>query len=281
MANSSNTTSNSSTTTKAKNNSNVTKRKSNAESCKLDKTHNMCQTKESAGHPGTILGLVDKTCAKRANQAEYDFYLYARKHKLPILKHMPKMYGICSHGDGMYMRVENIKVGMKQPVELDVKLGKFSSDYGDMRDQGVSFLRALYKSTVRTLANVGQGRISRNFAPAKFSFSTLSPRSAFRKFVEGNGGNDKTREEIVLKLNAIVDDLRKIKINIRMIGVSLLIAYDAANPSKVQVKMIDFAHTMPVNEASHSLQYVISGIENIIPYAKPPSMMLKPMHKNT
>lgn len=230
--------------------------------CRVDVGSSACQSKDSAGHPGIFLSTHNGArCAKRANDVEMAFYEHAQRARLPILKHMPKMYTKCTHKGGAYIEFENMKRGMQSPVELDIKLGKFSADWNDLVAQGLSYFRVAFKTVYRTVANVVSGRITRHFAPARFKWAHVrDPHAAFRDFFQG--GQRAARARIVPRLRAIAEALRQTP-HLRTVGMSVLLVYDRSNPDKVNVKLIDFAHTMPVDRAHPSQGYAVSGIENV------------------
>ena len=233
---------------------------------------NGCQSKSSAGHPGSILpSSRTGACLKRVKtDVELDFYRYAERHRLPILKFMPKVRtdSECVYKQNKYIEIENIKSAMEDPVELDIKLGKFASDFRDLRDQGKSILSALAKTSYLRITNVASGRTFRRFAPARPGLMYLPPETVFEDYFRQGGATRQTRKGFRTKLLALRSALKETdeKCKIRMIGASVLLVYDRANPNKTDVKLIDFAHSVMVATKHKSLEYMIQGLDNMIPY---------------
>jgi hypothetical protein len=224
-----------------------------------------CQLPDSAGHPGKILTTHNGArCAKQTNTIEMDFYDYVKRMKASLLKHMPKLYTKCTHDGKRFVEFENLKRGMQAPIELDIKLGKHTADRGDLEAQGLSNFRIAYKIMFSAVVNTASGRRNTYFAPTRFNLTKKSrdPVAVFKAFFK-DCTDPGVREGVLRDLKGCADAFRAMP-PLRTVGVSVLMVYDQKRPSlPVQIKLIDFAHTVPVKNPHKSHAYTVAGIENM------------------
>jgi len=222
---------------------------------------NLCKDEKSIGY--TDLFSTDKyTCAKKTNNVEYNFYKHVIENSLKIKDHIPKLKGVCNFNKTKYIQVENLKANMKKPIELDIKLGKHTVDFQNLKDQNMSWVSAIYKTSKIALRDKFDSRHIHHFGTSHVDYWGLKPNDMFDKFF---GQNQKTKLRVRNKIKKIIGSLQELK-NIRIIGMSLFIVYDFDKPENVKVKLIDFAHTMFVDKHHKSQDYVIHGLENIMTY---------------
>jgi hypothetical protein len=225
----------------------------------LDK--NLCRDNNSVGHKD--LFSIDKyTCVKKTNLVEYKFYKHVIKNNLKIKQHIPKFKGLYNTN---YIQFENIKANMKKPKEIDIKLGKHTVNFQNLRDQNMHLVKAIVKTSKMVIRNTLTNRYVDYFASSNNKYIGLDPKTMFKKYF---GTHHEIKSHVVKKIKQIIIALNELQ-NIRIIGMSLLIVYDQDNPKNIKVKLIDFAHTMFVDDHHKSLDHVIKGLENIITYLSP------------
>lgn len=101
-----------------------------------------CHDTESGGHD--VFKNVGKyKCAKKTNKTEIHFYEELYKAKSALIKHIPKYYG----HEKNFIYLENIKSHFKHPVAIDIKLGKHTVDYSQLRkEQKMEVIPAVIKT---------------------------------------------------------------------------------------------------------------------------------------
>jgi hypothetical protein len=113
---------------------------------------NSCQGKDSGGHSNSIFSTVDGYCAKKIkikkNHSNLELEFYKRLHSLapiPILSFFPQFGGQCQNEKGqVFLKVENVKADFKNPWEMDLKMGAFTSSKQELKENGKTGL-ALYR----------------------------------------------------------------------------------------------------------------------------------------
>lgn len=240
-------------------------------SCKLNKI-NTCQSKSSGGHEGALLSTINGTCAKKTNKTELEFYRDIYKIHSPLTNHIPLYKGICKLNNINRLVVENLKLNMKNPIEIDIKIGKYTAYLSELLNSGYKTSNAIIKTTKMRLSNsftssqdlkfrvVGGNFINKN----KITIQLYNQEYLLTLFVNNNKDIIKP---IINKLKIIINALNKTKF-ISLIGSSVYIVYDSANTKNINVKLIDFAHSHILNEPHPSQQECIIGIKNIISVLK-------------
>lgn len=241
---------------KSKTLSRLSKRKSSKiPQCVFDKD-NKCQSKGSGGHQGTILSVKDIYCAKVVSsdsnvedKLEYKF-LNDKKNQELFSGFIPKFMGLCNKNDKKYLVIENLKYGLKEPVVIDIKVGYQTFNKNIL----------LLAGKPAVIKGLKQGIIDKNSKSGSMGFRAEGMEGAGKSFSKSE--LKKMKPEIFLKhflskdkdnkaINVIINKLNKFRNivqsskydNYLMAGSSMLILYDAKNPSDARVKIIDFANS--------------------------------------
>ena len=224
---------------------------------------NTCNNKKtSGGHNESFFSSSTTTCAKLANKKELCFYNFAIKNKLSILDYMPVMHSLCVMNGKPYIELENLKAGMKSPHELDIKLGKHSADYQDLRELGMNHFDAFMKATRMRSANVITELTDYKWSPRSRDFVGVPHQLVFSEYFNCSSG-DLARAKMILEVKKIIDAMKEL-LTMRIHGMSILFIYDRDQPSNVRVKLIDFAHATSIMRKNDSINYIIAGLESLL-----------------
>jgi hypothetical protein len=239
--------------------------------CKVTKK-NTCQTESSGGHEGALISIKSGYCAKITNKTELEFYRDIYKLNKPIKYHMPFFNGVCKFEGHPRIMVKNLNDGMNKPIEIDIKLGKYTAYLSELVDSGYSLIEAGVKtSRMRIVDNFTSSEqynfviVGGNFFDKSInnkSIQIMDPLYLLELFLS-HDKTGKIRNIIKNKLKRIVKDLKATKY-ISLIGSSVYISYDKKEPSKNNIKLIDFAHSHVERIPHKSLDECLIGLNNLI-----------------
>lgn len=223
-------------------------------------SRNLCQSKNSGGHLGSILSVGTQYCAKRlssggrgnAKDKERMFYeqVWAVNSTYRWLRpFIPRYKGLCTHQDARYSVMQNLKAGMVQPRELDIKLGKATAARAEIKEAS-SRLGALWKKFRHSVLDRSTGSSSKGFRAegvsdwkgSKFSLMRAVPEEVWALYFQGHLGVVK---QVLKALERLIRVIAEHGHQLYLMGSSILILYDAEQGERARplVKLIDFAHS--------------------------------------
>lgn len=217
--------------------------------CKISK-QNYCQGKNSGGHPGTILSIDTRFCAKRTTaqvNRERLFYekVWADNSEFAWLRFaLPKYKGLCHHNQSLYSVLQNLKAGMDSPKELDIKLGKASASKQELKDKA-SLISAVVKKNRHkvldrvTISHLFGFRVEgvSGWRGSKIELMRTEPEIVWGKYFS----SEAVRLQVLAQLRRIIKAVDAHQHQLYMMGSSILIVHDP-DTEKVVVKLIDFEH---------------------------------------
>jgi len=234
---------------------------------------NTCQSKTSGGHEGALISTKSGYCAKLTNKTELEFYRDMYKLNKPIVNHMPLYQGVCELNGETRILVKNLKEGMKKPIEIDIKLGKYTAYLSELLESGYSLRDAVLKTSKMRIGNnftsLGEYNfviVGGNFYESekinKKNIQLIDPVYLLNLFTCYDK-TDKINSIIKRKLSRVLKDLIETKY-ISLIGSSIYIVYDATDVQKNNIKLIDFAHSHVLKVPHKSQNECIIGLKNLI-----------------
>lgn len=234
--------------------------------CKVNKK-NVCQN-EGSGHTAAFITTKDYNCAKNTNQTEIKFYDDIQKNKLTLSKIIPKYYGTCQDSKPRII-IENLKNNIKNPRDLDIKLGKYTVYKEDLLNSGLSIIQTYIKLFKMRLIDEFSSSPCLNFRIIGGNFIDKSSayisdhKDLLKNFLKFDEKNI-LQKQILIELKKIIKILNENK-NLVLIGTSLLFVYDIDKPLKITIKLIDFAHSkiLPIGKTHQTHKDVILGLENL------------------
>lgn len=253
-----------------------------AKACPISK-QNTCQSKTSGGHPGTILSVGKGLCAKKIKMSDdldkervfYEQVWQQSSFLLPLRPIIPKWKGTCTYNDNLYAVIENLKAGMVEPVELDIKIGQSTASYRELLDKApavnaqIKKLRHKVLDRITTSHKLGfRIEASSFWRQSKMKLMKTDPVSVLQTYFATRPAVMKAVHRKLVKLLQVVQKHRE---HLYLVGSSILIIYDKTGTSKkVVVKMLDFAHsevgTISKTSSQHTktMDRYIEGLETLI-----------------
>lgn len=213
---------------------------------------------------------------KNRGELEANFYKYVFTEHHPLERFVPKYYGIETIGDVHYVVMENLLHHMKAPCMLDLKMGQQTYDE-DASPSKIEREKKKYPpQEVIGFRIVGMkvhrsatGETWRSTRDWCMQISPDSMHNAIEHFFfDGKKVRYELIEALLVKLADVVKVLSE-HATWRMYGSSLLILYDAADPTPQSLcaKMIDFAHVYKIQDNGtddgylHGLKFLIGCLE--------------------
>ena len=190
----------------------------------------------------------------------------------PIKYHMPLFKGVCKFEGNSRIMVKNLNDGMNEPIEIDIKLGKYTAYLSELVDSGYSFINAAIKTSRMRIANNFTSTEQYNFVIVGGNFFDNKINNKFIQVMDplyllelflNHDKSGKIRTIIKRKLNRLVKDLEATKY-ISLIGSSVYISYDKKEPRKNNIKLIDFAHSHVEKVPHKSQDECLIGLNNLI-----------------
>jgi len=142
------------------------KGKSDRDDCPPAARINACRAPSatSSGHDGKIYTSTSGHCVKKSSPNEINFYTTLDAYPpggavAALLTVMPTFFGTCQG----HVIMENIKHGMSEPIELAIKLGKYTSDINDLLSSGMGTLQAAAKTIKMRVADALTTSRTHNF----------------------------------------------------------------------------------------------------------------------
>lgn len=247
---------------------------------------NKCLSKGSGGH-GTIYSYNNgKYCAKQVSNNVFEdkeilFYhnnCYIKNSR--ICRYLPEYQGICNKENKNYVLIQNLKNGMEEPIEMDIKIGKETASFKILEKENNSILGSLFKRVrhkiIDSLMSISSKYYFRveglsGFNGSKNKLMKLCPFEAFKIYFS-HDTNDLALKQMYKDLNKILKFVNSKKFNYYMMGSSIYFAYDKSDPTKNIVKLIDFAHSGSVDELNKKFKTKIQkyqgGISNLFKMIK-------------
>ena len=213
---------------------------------------------------------------KNRGELEANFYQYVFAQHHPLERFVPKYYGIETMGDVHYVVMENLLHHMKSPCMLDLKMGQQTYDE-DASPSKIEREKKKYPpQEVIGFRIVGMkvhrsatGETWRSNREWCMQISPDSMHNAIEHFFfDGKKIRYELIEALLVKLADVVKVLSE-HATWRMYGSSLLILYDAADPTPKSLcaKMIDFAHVYKIQDNGtddgylHGLKFLMGCLQ--------------------
>jgi hypothetical protein len=224
--------------------------------CAFDEI-NLCQKPGSGGHPGTIMSVDKIYCAKNVDFSENNLeirFINNQQNQEFLKGFIPKFNGICDLSGKKYIMIENLKYNYVKPVVLDIKIG-FKSANKDIlellkykKNKSFKLFKQSYIDNHSTSAKYGyraegyEGSYGEKIV-SKGTLKSMKPEKTFTMYFSKDYYN--------IALKDMIQTLRKLYSIIMqpefnpyvLTGSSLLFIYDATDPSKNSIKMIDFSNS--------------------------------------
>jgi hypothetical protein len=223
-----------------------------------------CASSSSVGHRGTIaavrVGSKTAACAKRTNHAELRFYEEASQ----LRGVMPRFHGTCKFPGDADPRVvlENMKRGMARPREMDVKIGRYTSDLRDLLSMPTNVMQALRKDAIMKIVDTLTSSSRINFRVTAHPFR---PLNAIQQFFAADPRGAACRSTL-RQLQTVHEAIRNLPRDAVLVGMSVLIVYDEKHPTTCRVRLIDFAHSHLkglAGAARSSVDECVTGIRKL------------------
>ncbi len=218
---------------------------------------NLCQKPGSGGHPGTIMSVDKIFCAKKVDVTDDNLELrfINNEQNQELLKgFIPKFKGICDLSGKKYIMIENLKHDYEKPIVLDIKIG-FKTANKDILDiikfkknKAFKLFKQSYIDNHSTSAKYGYRAEGYEGADgdkkvSKGTLKSMKPEKTFAMYFSKDYYNIALKD-MVQKLRQLYDLIMQPEFNTYVLtGSSLLFIYDATNPEKNSVKMIDFSNS--------------------------------------
>ena len=219
---------------------------------------NTCQSKGSGGHQGTIMSTNKIYCAKIISSdtnieedLEYKFLMDKQNQKV-FKGFIPKFKGLCNdkRKNKKCLVIENLKCGFDTPVTIDIKIGYHTFNKNILVLKGKpAAIKAIKQKIIdrHSASNVSgfraEGLEGTGKSFTKASLKRMKPETFLRHFTSTDV-DDRALKKIISRLKKFREIVESEKYdNYIMAGSSILITYDAVNPKKVSVKIIDFANS--------------------------------------
>lgn len=218
---------------------------------------NLCQKPGSGGHPGTIMSVDKVYCAKKVDLTEDNLevrFINDEQNQELLKGFIPKFNGICDLVDKKYIMIENLKHEYVKPIVLDIKIG-FKTANKEILDlinykknKKYKLLKQYYLDNNSTSSKYGY-RAEGYEGPdgektvSKGKLKSMKIEKTFAMYFSKDYYNFALKD-MVKKLRQFYDIIMKPEFNPYVLtGSSLLFIYDAENPERNSVKMIDFSNS--------------------------------------
>jgi len=213
---------------------------------------------QAGGHPGAFVAEAGGRLKKKTGKAEGVFYAQTLPTKEGLAALCPKCYGVEEEGDGEYtVWLEDLCHGFTKPSVADIKMGRTS--VGDdnseerkkrrreaeatttMGELGVRFTgMVVYQPYLHTHTKYGKewgySLQKADFDPSLLLFFHHSDPHVTSSLLLS----------AVRQVEAILTWFSS-QHTLQFFSSSLLFVFDGANPTELRVKMIDFAHVLPLH----------------------------------
>lgn len=218
---------------------------------------NLCQKPGSGGHPGTIMTVDKIFCAKKIDLTDdnLEFRFLNNEHNQEFLSgFIPRFRGICDLSGKKYIMIENLKHDYEKPIALDIKIG-FKSANKDILDllkykknKTFKLFKQSYIDNHSTTYKYGYRAegfegVDGDKKVSKGTLKSMKPEKTFAMYFSKDYYNIALKD-MIQKLRQLYDLIMQPEFNPYVLtGSSLLFIYDASNPEKNSVKMIDFSNS--------------------------------------
>jgi len=234
-------------------------------------------TNQAGGHIGTFIQAEKGKIMKKVGKNEFTFYSEQLAKHSDVQPLAPKSFGIQSKDGLNYVVLEDLTYGYDQPCILDVKMGTSSVGEDATAEKKERMGKKDMSTTTHTLGiritgmKVYQTGTKDFVALAKPWGRKVTENTMFESLRKYFDNGKAIRKELVSlfleKLEAVRKYMESQK-KLRFYSSSLLFIYDGiASNSKVDVRMIDFAHVHDIKDGGRDEGY-ITGLTNLIKYLK-------------
>jgi hypothetical protein len=218
---------------------------------------NLCQKPGSGGHSGTIMSVDKIYCAKKVDLSDdnLEVRFINNQYNQDFLKgYIPKFNGICDLRDKKYIMIENLKHDYAKPIVLDIKIG-FKTANKEILDlinykknKAYKLFKQSYIDNHSTSTKYGyraegyEGSDGEKKV-SKSKLKSMKPEKTFGMYFSKDYYNVALKG-MVQTLRQFYDIIMTPEFNPYVLtGSSLLFIYDANEPERNAVKMIDFSNS--------------------------------------
>jgi len=231
---------------------------------------------QAGGHQGAFLKGGEGQIMKRVGNNEFTFYK-TTLHDYPSLKPFaPGYFGTQEKDDNKYIVIEDLTQYYVKPCILDVKIG--TSSVGEdaspekkasmeKKDKGTTTVSMGMRITAMKVYQAKTGNFVTYDKPWGKKVTPETMAESLKVFFD-NG--EEIRKDLIdgfLELLEKIQDWMKDQTDLRFYSSSLLFLYDGkkedGKPSKVDIKMIDFAHVHEITDNGKDEGYIF-GLKNLI-----------------
>ena len=232
---------------------------------------------QAGGHAGAFSSAGEGKIKKKVGSSEAEFYKKLDGEYSAFVPYAPKCFGTEEEDGQNFVIMEYLTEGMKKPCFMDIKIGTSSAgeDVSDekrakardrdrntttaelgVRVVGMKYFDEEKNDYVKHSKDYGKALTKENVVPAMMAFF----------------GTQTNREKVLPSVVNVVEEIRTLmetQTVAKVYSSSILIAYDADPEGAIlpRVRMIDFAHVIPLNGKAHDEEYIV-GIRNFVKYLK-------------
>eukprot|EP01118_Nematostelium_gracile_P004140 TRINITY_DN14876_c0_g2_i1.p1 TRINITY_DN14876_c0_g2~~TRINITY_DN14876_c0_g2_i1.p1 ORF type:complete len:294 (+),score=78.41 TRINITY_DN14876_c0_g2_i1:52-933(+) len=228
---------------------------------------------QAGGHAGAFLKGGDGQIMKKVGKNEFTFYKDILHQHPKLVSFAPTFFGTEEKDGHNYIVIQDLTKGFSKPCILDIKIG--TSSVGEdaspekkaameKKDKGTTTVSLGMRITAMRVFDETTGEFKGyDKAWGKSVTDTTFLESLKVYFHNGNALRSELVPsfiELLKNIHAHVDEQR----HLRIYSSSLLFIYDGVSDnSKVDLRMIDFAHVHPITDGGKDDGYIF-GVSNLI-----------------
>jgi inositol-hexakisphosphate kinase len=228
---------------------------------------------QAGGHQGAFQGAGEGRIAKKVGNNEFVFYTQTLQQHPDVKRFAPAFYGPQEKDGNKHIVLADLTAGFSKPCILDVKLG-VSSVGEDASPEKKASMEAKDRGTTThslgmriTAMKVYQTDKADYVSLGKAWGKKVTPETMLESLSQFFNNGERLRTELIPsyleKLGEIQEWINE-QSQLRFYSSSVLFIYDGdESNSKVELKMIDFAHVHEIQDGGKDDGYIF-GLQNLI-----------------
>ena len=211
---------------------------------------------------------------KRTEHTESVFYAETLPTVVGLAAFCPKCFGVVEEGGEFFVLMEDLCHGFAKPSVADIKMGRTSVGEDNSEERRRERMEVEPKTTMGQLGmrfigkvvyDPKEGKYTKYDKKWGYALQEAQFNSSLLHFFQHKDPKVTLflLQSAVRQVAAILEWFKN-QNSFIFLRSSLLFVFDGANPTELRVKMIDFAHVIPIREESGRDENYLFGLRELL-----------------